>query len=54
MVSGVVYRLLGLVELSTERMDGGDEILAQATGNSVSLLAYDVLTLESTGRGSTG
>jgi len=42
MVSGVVYRPFGLVELSRERVDGGDEILAQGRRNSVSLPASEV------------
>ena len=42
MVSGVVYRLLGLVKLSREHMEGGDKILAQGRRNSVSLPASEV------------
>jgi hypothetical protein len=42
MVSGVVYRLFGLVKLFREHTEGGDEILAQGKRNSVSLPASEV------------
>ena len=42
MVSGVVYRLFGLVKLSKEHMEGRDEILAHGRRNSVGLPASEV------------
>jgi hypothetical protein len=45
MVSGVVYRLFDLVELSTERMEGRGESLEQATRNGVSLPARTALQI---------
>jgi hypothetical protein len=49
MVSGVVYRLFDLIELPTERIEGGDERLEQATRNGVSLPANGVYRPEQRG-----
>jgi hypothetical protein len=45
MVSSVVYSLFGLVGLSAESVEGGDESLEQATQNGVSLPANEVYRL---------